>query len=316
MERKSSKLIISILLLLLTLSLIFSWTLFKKTEAMHYAADEAIGYGLKGLSHELNCTLQDLKELKAYGALEPEKFSLLCEQLDRDVFYSVETMASFDYGLLSAGYNDYDIFWFYCYINDVFRVSENFDKMSTGEIQTVYMSLSKVCSAFNQLDWHLPKSDNYSGISLEAYDFEKDPSGVRKHLEELETLTAKEQEMLQVYLQPRNDDNVGKDVPEHTQEEIAAAIDVIEKEFESKWQGCTLKEIYYAGGGVSSQHQDWAGRNNADDVIVLLSSFETGRDADPSLKPNSMYDNYMWILVRTNGGEWVHVDHGYYIPIL
>ena len=126
----------------------------------------------------------------------------------------------------------------------------------------------------------------------------------------------KEQEMLQVYLQPRTDDNVGKDVPEHTQEEIAAAIDAIKKEFESKWKGCTLKEIYYAGIGVSRQHQDWADRNNADDVIVLLSSFETGSYADPSLKPNSTYDNYMWILVRTDGGEWIHVDHGYYIPIL
>lgn len=151
MERKSSKLIIPILMVLLILSLICSWTLFKKTEAMHYAADEAIGYGLKGLSHELNCTLQNLGELKAYGALEPEKFSLLCEQLDRDVFYSVETMAAFDYGLLSAGYNDYDIFWFYCYINDVFRASKNFDKMSTAESRQFTCPCLK--SAVHSISW-------------------------------------------------------------------------------------------------------------------------------------------------------------------
>ncbi len=315
MNRKPAKLMILIISVLLAVSLVCCWTLYKKTEVMHYAADEAIEYGLKGLSHELDCTLQDLNELKGYGALDPETFRRICERLDKSVFYSVETIASFDYGV-STGYNDYDLFWFYCYIDDVYRVSQNFGNMSTEEIQTVYLSLSKVCESFNQMNWNLPKTDNYTGISLKAYDFEKDPSGVRKHLDELETLTVQEQEKLHAYLQPGTGVNVSEDVPEYTQEEIEAAIDVITDEFETKWQGCTLTELYYAGIDISGQHQDWADRNNADDVIVLLSSFDVSPNADPSLKPNSTYDNWMWILVRTDGGEWVHVDHGYYVPIL
>ena len=118
-----------------------------------------------------------------------------------------------------------------------------------------------------------------------------------------------------MYLQPERAAGESLDAPEFTPEEITAAIDIIRAEFEAEWGGCTLTELYYAGSGVSAQHQAWADRHNADDVIVLLSSFEVGPNADPSLNLNSTYNNYMWILVRTNSGEWVHVDHGYYIPI-
>ena len=52
--------------------------------------------------------------------------------------------------------------------------------------------------------------------------------------------------------------------------------------------------------------------NNADEVIVLLSSFDVDSSGgDGSLNPNSTYDNWSWILVRTSGGKWKHVDHGY-----
>ena len=86
----------------------------------------------------------------------------------------------------------------------------------------------------------------------------------------------------------------------------------IKKEFKSDWKGCTLKEIYYAGDKHIKLYQDWAERNNADEVIVLLSSFDVDSSGgDGSLNLNSTYDGWNWILVRTNDGEWVHVDHGY-----
>ena len=95
-------------------------------------------------------------------------------------------------------------------------------------------------------------------------------------------------------------------------QDIAAAIDTIKKEFKSNWNGCTLTEIYYAGDDSSKDHQDWADRNNADEVIVLLSSFDIDSSGgDGSLNPNSTYNDWKWILVRTNGGQWQHVDHGY-----
>lgn len=98
----------------------------------------------------------------------------------------------------------------------------------------------------------------------------------------------------------------------YTQEEITAAIDVIKKEFQEEWSGCTLTEIYYAGDELSQEYQDWADRNGADEVIVLLSSFDVDSSGgDGSLNPNSTYANWNWILVRTNKGPWKHVDHGY-----
>ena len=98
----------------------------------------------------------------------------------------------------------------------------------------------------------------------------------------------------------------------YTQEDIASAISIITEEFKKEWNGCTLTEIYYAGDDVSVEYQDWADRNNADEVIVLLSSFDVDSSSgDGSLNPNSTYDNWNWILVRKTGGEWKHIDHGY-----
>ena len=107
-----------------------------------------------------------------------------------------------------------------------------------------------------------------------------------------------------------NTHNVNSEI--YSQEDINAAIDTIKKEFMMNWGGCTLTEIYYAGDDSSKDHQDWADRNNADEVIVLLSSFDVDSSGgDGSLNPNSTYTDWSWILVSTNGGKWQHVDHGY-----
>ncbi len=98
----------------------------------------------------------------------------------------------------------------------------------------------------------------------------------------------------------------------YSPKEVSAAIDVIKDEFEREWQGCTLQEIYYAGDEISADYQDWANRNNADEVIVLLSTFDVDDTCtDGSLNKNFTYSDWMWILVKTNGGKWQHVDHGY-----
>ena len=89
--------------------------------------------------------------------------------------------------------------------------------------------------------------------------------------------------------------------------------DGIEKEFEKNWKGCTLTEIYYAGDDeISNEYKDWTNRNEAHEVIVLVSSFDVDSSGgDGSLNPNETYDDWKWILVRDNGGQWKHVDHGY-----
>lgn len=94
--------------------------------------------------------------------------------------------------------------------------------------------------------------------------------------------------------------------------EIESAIDVAINYFEKNFEGCTLTEITYLGDDKLDDWQEFAERNNADDVIVLVSTFEVDASGgDGSLNPNSTYTNWNWILVRTNGGKWMHVDHGY-----
>ena len=78
------------------------------------------------------------------------------------------------------------------------------------------------------------------------------------------------------------------------------------------WKGCALQEIYYAGDETSKDYLNWATRNNADESLVLLSTFYVGNDCkDASLEPDSTYENWMWILVRSGDGQWKFVDWGY-----
>lgn len=98
----------------------------------------------------------------------------------------------------------------------------------------------------------------------------------------------------------------------YSQEDIESAIDTIKNEFDREWKGCSLTEIYYAGDEKSRAYQEWAERHQADEVIVLLSSFDVDESGgDGSLNPNSTYSDWNWILVRDTGGKWEHVDHGY-----
>lgn len=99
----------------------------------------------------------------------------------------------------------------------------------------------------------------------------------------------------------------------YSQDDINSAVDSIKKEFRRNWNGCTLREIRYAGDEITENYLDWLERNDADEVIVLLSSFDVDSSGgDGSLDPDSTYDDWEWILVRSNGEKWKYVDHGYF----
>lgn len=94
--------------------------------------------------------------------------------------------------------------------------------------------------------------------------------------------------------------------------EIQEAIDVTIDYFKKEFSGCTLTEITYYGDDKISDYQEFAERNNATEVIVLVSTFDVDESGgDGSLNPNDTYKNWKWILVRSEGGKWKHVDHGY-----
>ena len=111
-----------------------------------------------------------------------------------------------------------------------------------------------------------------------------------------------------------------KNVPSkiYSQEDIDKAIEVILEDFKT-WDGCKLTEIYYAGDEtVKEEFASYTGEGalergyEADEMIILMSSFKTdGSDNVGSLNSDAVYDNWNWILVRSNGGQWRHVDHGY-----
>ena len=198
-KKRRKEITISILSVFLILSLLIGWQFFKKTEIMRYTADEAMMYGFKGMSHEMEMATEKLEHIKSNGTIDKDAFANLCQDLDRDVFYSMETIAAFDYGVC-AGYNDYDLIDFYCYISDVAIISENMDNMTEQEIKEVYDSLYKVCVFFNDFGWHLNRTDSYIGTSLTAYNFNQDKQ-VRNHLRELEEMTAAEEKALAEYVQ-------------------------------------------------------------------------------------------------------------------
>lgn len=99
----------------------------------------------------------------------------------------------------------------------------------------------------------------------------------------------------------------------YSKEEITDAINVVKNnEMDVNWKSCNLQEIYYAGDETSKDYLNWATRNNADESLVLLSTFYVGNDfKDASLEPDRTYENWMWILVRSKDGQWKCVDWGY-----
>ena len=99
----------------------------------------------------------------------------------------------------------------------------------------------------------------------------------------------------------------------YSQQDISDAIDVVKSDFKQNNSGFTLKKLYYAGDETSQSYQEWADRNNADEVLVLLSTFHTDSDggSDKSFEPDTEYTDWNWILVRNDGGKWKIVDQGY-----
>ena len=98
----------------------------------------------------------------------------------------------------------------------------------------------------------------------------------------------------------------------YTPSEINSGINTVLDYFRKEFKGCSLKELAYIGDEKNNDYLDFAARNGADEVLVFTSTFDVDESGgDGSLNPNDTYRNWKWILVRTNGGEWEHVDHGY-----
>ena len=98
----------------------------------------------------------------------------------------------------------------------------------------------------------------------------------------------------------------------YSEKEIRAAMRVAVRYFEKEFDGCTLLSIYYDESKVKDAEPEWAAQYDADEAIVLLSSFHVDSGGgDGSLNANSDYTDWQWILVRSNGGNWELKTWGY-----
>ena len=95
--------------------------------------------------------------------------------------------------------------------------------------------------------------------------------------------------------------------------DIEAAFRTVKSYFRREFKGCTLTQLYYVGDDHADEFARIADQYDSDvEAIVIGSSFDVDSSGgDGSLNPNSTYTRWEWILVRSNGGSWRHVDHGY-----
>ncbi len=97
-----------------------------------------------------------------------------------------------------------------------------------------------------------------------------------------------------------------------TEREIEKAMEVAMDHFRKEFDGCTMTKIEYNESWSLGVAAEWAETYNADDAIVLYSSFDVdSTGGDGSFNPNSTYANWQWVLTRNKGGEWVLRTWGY-----
>ena len=79
----------------------------------------------------------------------------------------------------------------------------------------------------------------------------------------------------------------------YTDADIQAAMDTVMTYFETEFQGCTLTQLRYPGDASADLFTEWAQEYEADEAIVLYSSFDTDTSGgDGSLEPNTTYDDF------------------------
>ncbi len=108
----------------------------------------------------------------------------------------------------------------------------------------------------------------------------------------------------------------------YTQADIDAAISTVMAEFD-KWTGCTMKRIAYAGDQTSQENIAYANELREaqtpdapeyNQVIVLISDYHSpsAEQAEGTAwEPDHDYNDYSWILARTDSGAWQLLTWGY-----
>ena len=101
----------------------------------------------------------------------------------------------------------------------------------------------------------------------------------------------------------------------YSDEDICDALAVAYSNYEKMMDGydISLEGMYYnvQCDALIESHKDFATRNNADEVIVILSNFGTSAPAPSGMDEFHDYTGSQWILVRNKGENWSLADCGY-----
>lgn len=97
----------------------------------------------------------------------------------------------------------------------------------------------------------------------------------------------------------------------YSEEEIDDAVYETLTYFQREFGGCSLTRLEYIESKSADAAAEWAKQYDADQAIVLVSTFEVTGKTDGSLAYGETYQNWQWILVRNNGGKWQVKTCGY-----
>ena len=112
------------------------------------------------------------------------------------------------------------------------------------------------------------------------------------------------------------DEEVVEEAALYTQEDLAAAINIINNVVNSEWTVTVENfEATYAGDEVSRENLSYCQSLNADvtECAVFTSSFhipEQETEMAGWFEPNTDMNDYSWYLGRTTGGEWTVLTNG------
>ena len=90
----------------------------------------------------------------------------------------------------------------------------------------------------------------------------------------------------------------------YSDSDIEAAFQTVKDYFGNEFDGCTLTKLTYPGDTYADEFYEWAEQYDADEAIVILSSFDVDSSGgDGSLNPDSTYDDWKWILIRNEKNQ-------------
>ena len=114
---------------------------------------------------------------------------------------------------------------------------------------------------------------------------------------------------------PGKTDNVDITIGESakfTEVEIKSAMECVLTKF--TWTDCELTYLWYDEEKSDNEAKVFSVTFNVkeENMIILLSNYNTGAHVNMTLNANSTYSNWMWILIRDSGNSnWRVDDWGY-----